>query len=31
MQPSHRVPTHPGEILREEFLVDASRFSWTLA
>ena len=21
MQPSHRVPTHPGEILREEFLV----------
>jgi len=20
MQPSHRVPTHPGEILREEFL-----------
>ena len=21
MQPSHRTPTHPGEILREEFLV----------
>ncbi len=21
MQPKHRVPTHPGEILREEFLV----------
>ena len=21
MQPSHRVPTHPGEILREEFLL----------
>ncbi len=21
MQPTHRVPTHPGEILREEFLV----------
>jgi addiction module HigA family antidote len=21
MQPSHRTPTHPGEILREEFLI----------
>ena len=21
MQPKHRIPTHPGEILREEFLV----------
>jgi addiction module HigA family antidote len=21
MQPTHRIPTHPGEILREEFLV----------
>jgi addiction module HigA family antidote len=31
MQPSNRVPTHPGEILREEFLVPLGRTQVALA
>ena len=31
MQPTHRVPTHPGVILREEFLVPLGRTQVALA
>lgn len=31
MQPSNRVPTHPGEILREEFLVPLGQSQVALA
>ena len=31
MQPSNRTPTHPGEILREEFLVPLGRTQVALA
>ena len=31
MQPSHRVPTHPGEILLEEFLVPLGQTQVALA
>ena len=31
MQPEHRVPTHPGEILREEFLVPLGQTQVALA
>lgn len=31
MQPSNRVPTHPGEILREEFLVPLGQTQVALA
>jgi addiction module HigA family antidote len=31
MQPKHRVPTHPGEILREEFLVPLGQTQVALA
>ena len=31
MQPTHRVPTHPGEILREEFLVPLGQTQVALA
>ena len=31
MQPTHRVPTHPGEILREEFLVPLGQNEVALA
>ena len=31
MQPTHRVPTHPGEILREEFLAPLGQTQVALA
>ena len=31
MQPKHRVPTHPGEILREEFLAPLGHTQVALA
>ena len=31
MQPSNRIPTHPGEILREEFLVPLGQTQVALA
>lgn len=31
MQPDHRVPTHPGEILREEFLIPLGQTQVALA
>jgi addiction module HigA family antidote len=31
MQPKHRVPTHPGEILREEFLAPLGQTQVALA
>jgi addiction module HigA family antidote len=31
MQPEHRVPTHPGEVLREEFLVPLGQTQVALA
>ena len=31
MQPENRIPTHPGEILREEFLVPLGRTQVALA
>lgn len=31
MQPIHRIPTHPGEILREEFLVPLGQSQVALA
>jgi len=31
VQPTHRVPTHPGEILREEFLVPLGQTQVALA
>lgn len=31
MQPEHRIPTHPGEILREEFLVPLGQTRVVLA
>ena len=31
MQPEHRIPTHPGEILREEFLVPLGQTQVALA
>ena len=31
MQPSHRTPTHPGEILRDEFLVQLGQTQVALA
>ena len=31
MRPSHRIPTHPGEILREEFLVPLGQTQVALA
>ena len=31
MQPSHRVPTHPGEILLEEFLIPLGQTQVALA
>ena len=31
MQPKHRVPTHPGEVLREEFLVPLGQTQVALA
>jgi len=31
VQPEHRIPTHPGEILREEFLVPLGQTQVALA
>ena len=31
MQPENRIPTHPGEVLREEFLVPMSQTQVALA